>query len=165
MLDSQNTLQYAIPYNDGYISSISTFQKYYSPPEIEEYIYTLLNIHPIRLANGVYIIFKDEFLQQDYLFKKQIGLLAQNIKQDTLFENDFYSTELVSQFADLILSLGRLPKADEITTELKAKTNKLKISQTRLAKIAISTISVEELSEVRKNLETEILLFLSIEKY
>ena len=29
MLDSQNTLQYAIPYNDGYISSISTFQKYY----------------------------------------------------------------------------------------------------------------------------------------
>ena len=165
MLDSQNTLQYAIPYNDGYISSISTFQKYYSPPEIEEYIYALLNTHPIRLANGVYIIFKDEFLQQDYLFKKQIGLLAQTIKQDTLFENDFYSTELVSQFSDLILSLGRLPKTDEITTELKAKINKLKISQTRLAKIAISTISVEELSEVRKNFETEILLFLSINMF
>ena len=89
-------------------------------------------------------------------------LLAQTVKQDKSFENDFYSTELVSQFADLILSLGRLPKTDEITAELKAKINKLQISQTRLAKIAISTISVEELSEVRKNFETEILLFLSI---
>ena len=165
MLDSQNTLQYAIPYNDGYISSISTFQKYYSPAEIEEYIYALLKIHPLKLANGVYIIFKDEFLQQDYLFKKQIGLLAQTVKQDTSFENDFYSTELVSQFANLILSLGRLPKTDEITTALRAKINKLQISQTRLAKIAISTISVEELSEVRKNFETEILLFLSINMF
>ena len=88
MLDSQNTLQYAIPYNDGYISSISTFQKYYSPAEIES-TSTNCSKYIKKLANGVYIIFKDEFLQQDYLFKKQIGLLAQTVKQDKSFENDF----------------------------------------------------------------------------
>ena len=165
MLDSQNTLQYAIPYNDGYISSISTFQKYYSPPEIEQYIHSLLDKHPIRLANGVYIIFKDEFLQQDFLFKKQIGLLTPVTRQDHNFETDLYSTELVEKYSELILSLGRLPKDNEVTKKLKKEIKELKISQSRLAKVAISTISLEQLTEVRKTFETEILLFLSINMF
>ena len=165
MLHHQNTLQFARPYKDGFLSSINTFQKYYSATEIEQVVQTILEERPIKMAAGVYIVFKDKELEQEYLFKKQLGLLSE-IKTPPKEEAvEKYSVELVDEFVSEILAFGRVPKIDEINHNLREIIEETKVSYNRLSRLALSQISISELSKVQEALSSEILIFLAINMF
>ena len=165
MLHHQNTLQFARPYKDGFLSSINTFQKYYSAAEIEEVVHNVLKERPIKMAAGVYIVFKDKELEQEYLFKKQLGLLSEiktPPKEETV---EKYSVELVDKFVSSILGFGRIPKIDELPDDLREIIVETKVSFNRLSRLALSQISISELSKVQEELASEILIFLAINMF
>ena len=165
MLHHQNTLQFARPYKDGFISSINTLQKYYNATEIEEVVHSVLNERPIKMAAGVYIVFKDKELEQEYLFKKQLGLLSE-IKTPPKEEAvEKYSVELVDKFVSAILGFGRIPKIDELSDDLREIILETNVSFTRLSRLALSQISISELSKVQEELASEILIFLAINMF
>ena len=117
MLEHQNTLQFAYPFNDGYLTSINTFQKYYSASEIEAVVKEQLDETAIKLGPGIYIVFKDKSLEQEYLFKRQIGLLVETkyaVKDDI---GDSFAEALVNKMVKSILSFGRVPKLTELKTK------------------------------------------------
>ena len=103
MLEHQNTLQFAYPFNDGYLTSINTFQKYYSAPEIETVVKEQLGEFALKLGPGIYIIFKDKGLEQEYLFKRQLGLLteAKTSTRDDI--GDTFAEALVAKMVKVIL--------------------------------------------------------------
>lgn len=165
MLHHQNTIQFARPYKDGFISSINTFQKYYSSTEIEEVVHSELNERPIKMAAGVYIVFKDKELEQEYLFKKQLGLLSE-IKMPPKEEAvEKYGIELVNKFVLSILDFGRIPKIDELPEDLREVICETKVPYNRLSRLALSQISISELSKVQEGLASEILIFLAINMF
>lgn len=165
MLTHQNTLQYARPYLDGFISSINTFQKFYTPAEIEELVETVLGEKSIKMGAGIYIVFKDKELEQEYLFKKQLGLLSE-IKSPPKEEVvERYSVELVDRFVAAILQFGRIPKFAELPTDLIRSIQKTKVSINRLARLALSQVSVSELSQLQDHLSSEILIFLAVNRF
>ena len=165
MLEHQNTLQFAYPFNDGYLTSINTFQKYYSAPEIEALVKEQLNETPIKLGPGIYIVFKDKSLEQEYLFKRQLGLLVETktvVKDDV---GDRFAEALVSKMAKTILSFGRVPILTELKPKFQEEISKARVSYNRLSRLALSQISISDLKHVREAFAAEILIFLAINRF
>lgn len=165
MLEHQNTLQFAYPFNDGYLTSINTFQKYYSAPEIEAVVKEQLNETPIKLGPGIYIVFKDKSLEQEYLFKRQLGLLVETktaVKDDA---GDRFAEALVSKMVKTILSFGRVPKLTELKAKFQGEISKARVSYNRLSRLALSQISISDLKHVREAFSAEILIFLAINRF
>ena len=165
MLEHQNTLQFAYPFNDGYLTSIYTFQKYYSAPEIEAVVKKQLNETPIKLGPGIYIVFKDKSLEQEYLFKRQLGLLVETktaVKDDA---GDRFAEALVDKMVKTILSFGRVPKLTELKTKFQEEISIARVSYNRLSRLALSQISISDLKHVREAFSAEILIFLAINRF
>jgi DNA phosphorothioation-associated putative methyltransferase len=66
MLASQAT-QPGRPYCDGFVTSRNTFQKYYTQAELAGFISEVLNEEPIPVSPGVFFVFRDKDLEQDFL--------------------------------------------------------------------------------------------------
>ena len=159
MLEHQNTLQFAYPFNDGYLTSINTFQKYYTAPEIEDVVKEQLNETPIKLGPGIYIVFKDKSLEQEYLFKRQLGLLVEtktSVKDDA---GDRFAEALVAKMVKTILSFGRVPKLTELKSKFQEEIAQARVSYNRLSRLALSQISISDLKHVREAFSAEILIF------
>ena len=84
MLHSQNDTVTSIPHRDGQLTAKKTFQKYYEQIELEELISNQLSASPIAAAPGVFFIFKDETLEQDFLLKRQLGIIQDYEPRDLL---------------------------------------------------------------------------------
>lgn len=165
MLEHQADLQFATPMNDGFVNSIKTFQKYYSGREIFELIQQELGEDPIKLAAGVYIVFKDKNLEQEYRFKRQIGLITQASTLGVESGDDIYLTPLVKKMREQILHFGRMPKQSELPKQLASEVAKAAVSYTRLCRLALSEIPIAILQEVGEIFASEILIFLAINKF
>ncbi|WP_041740371.1 DNA phosphorothioation-associated putative methyltransferase [Calothrix sp. PCC 6303] len=55
-----------IPYGDGVVTRLNTFQKYYQQEELKEYIDTTLNVQAVPVALGVYFVFRNEEERENY---------------------------------------------------------------------------------------------------
>jgi DNA phosphorothioation-associated putative methyltransferase len=66
MLASQ-AMQPGRPYRDGFVTSRNTFQKYYTQAELAGFISQVLNEEPIPVSPGVFFVFRDKDLEQNFL--------------------------------------------------------------------------------------------------
>jgi hypothetical protein len=57
--------------NDGVRTQRNTFQKYYSQPELKEFLDDTLNNSAIAVAPGIFFVFKDADAEQDFLLNRQ----------------------------------------------------------------------------------------------
>ena len=165
MLEHQADLQLSKPMNDGFVSSKNTFQKYYDHDELVELVNEQLDERAIKLAPGVYIVFKDKDLEQEYLFKRQLGLLVDTPSQAVDDSVDTYVAPLVDKMRDQIMSFGRMPKRSELPEDFAFKLSKAAVSYTRLSRLALSQVSIAELQKVGEVFASEILIFLAINKF
>jgi hypothetical protein len=55
------------PYRDGFLTSRSTFQKYFQQSELKEWIEQVLNREAFLVGPGIALVFKDERLEQQFL--------------------------------------------------------------------------------------------------
>ncbi len=58
-------------FRDGVLTSIGTFQKYYTQTEFEEYVKDSLGREPVTIAPGVLFVFKTDEQEQDFLALRQ----------------------------------------------------------------------------------------------
>lgn len=165
MFEHQAYLKFSKPMNDGFVSSRNTFQKYYDHDEILALINEQLSENAIKLASGVYIVFKDKELEQEYLFKRQLGLLVDTPSQTADDSVDIYVTPLVDKMRDQIMSFGRMPMLSELPNELTSQLSKSAVPYTRLSRLALSQISLAELQTVGEVFASEILVFLAINMF
>lgn len=110
------------PYKDGVITKINTFQKYYSQSEFKSYLERNLGVSAIAVGQGIFAIFKDADMEQDFLMarqqvKRDWQQLTQRVRQAkvsavtaTTIEKN---RELFDDFWSTILDLGRPPANDE----------------------------------------------------
>lgn len=70
MLASEHSVS-GKPFSDGIITSIGTFQKYYSQSSLREYIEEVLHEAPLPIGPGVFFVFKDKDAEQRFLYGRQ----------------------------------------------------------------------------------------------
>ena len=118
MVASDNIINQFKPYKDGVITSINTFQKYYSQSEIRYYIESTLSETAIAMGQGIFLIFKDKLEEQLFLSERQhirrdwkqktqrqLSLKPKSIKKDIIDKH----IELFNDYWETTLELGRIP--------------------------------------------------------
>jgi DNA phosphorothioation-associated putative methyltransferase len=120
MLANEKYLEQFTPYKDGIITSRNTFQKYYTQSELKLFIELSIDDQAIAVAPGIYFIFKDKDLEQEFLqsrhrrthsweHKTQPNVSSKEKDQLLVSHNE----ELFKQFWNTCLLLGRCPAIDE----------------------------------------------------
>lgn len=98
-------------YQDGYLTSRNTFQKYYDQAELRDYIREALGQEPYAAGIGIYYVFCDAQLEHAYCQRLFEDTLPEAFKSGTLTLS--LSAETLSAIASRVLDLGRLPEPAE----------------------------------------------------
>ena len=122
MVAGESVIRQFKPYKDGIITSINTFQKYYSQAEIRYYIESSLDETAIAVGQGIFLLFKDKLEEQLFLSERQhikrdwsqktqrqLALKPKSIRKDLIGKN----IELLTDYWETTLELGRIPANNE----------------------------------------------------
>ncbi|WP_445767167.1 DNA phosphorothioation-associated putative methyltransferase [Rheinheimera sp.] len=122
MLANESYIEQFQPYKDGVVTSRNTFQKYYSQSELKEFIETTLDENAIAIGPGIFYVFRDKNLEQQFQQNRQKRhyewrhLTAPEPVSETQARLLFTQHQpLFEAFWKCCLDLGRLPAEDEFT--------------------------------------------------
>lgn len=122
MLASESYLEQFTPYKDGVITSRNTFQKYFNQAELKTYIESIVECEAIAVAPGIYYVFKDRELEQQFLKnrnKRHYQWQHKTAPVPTSEENKRLlfskNAELLESFWIVCLGFGRCPANDEFS--------------------------------------------------
>lgn len=117
------------PFGDGFLTSRNTFQKYFSQGELQAFIESVLDEQATPIAPGVFFVFKDRYLEQQFQSERQSDpsrgprlLASRQILPRALRAARPPKTEAsedparlaeIANICDCVLQLGRLPEPDE----------------------------------------------------
>lgn len=111
--------------NDGVRTQRNTFQKYYSQPELKEFLEDTLSNSAIAVAPGIFFVFKDANAEQDFLLNRQrrrgnalrvtshYSKIPKLTKSDRLFEKYKQHEILLESLWLQCLEFGRVPEKSE----------------------------------------------------
>jgi DNA phosphorothioation-associated putative methyltransferase len=102
------------PFGDGVLTGRGTFQKFFGQGELKAFLEAELQAEAIPASLGIFYIFRDEALQQQFLASRYHRRAAAPRKRisELRFEEH---RELLDSFMASIAELGRLPEEDEFT--------------------------------------------------
>ncbi len=166
-------MESATRFNDGVITSRSTFQKYFSQAELKAFIQSTLNVEPIAMAPGIFWVFKDEVALQEFLISKfsrnrkvsvdyqRKPLRIVERKINSRFEHAQASLEHLS---DNIMELGRLLHESEVSPELRGALSSQNISVSVAQNFCLKNIcDPQRMSEIAKGRRDDLLLYFASE--
>lgn len=101
-----------VEYGDGLVTSIGTFQKYYTQAELREYIEGAIGEEAFPAAPGIFYVFRDGELKGKFLSDRVRRIIAAPRKRiaEVRFEEH---KNILEPLIATVLSLGRLPAEDE----------------------------------------------------
>jgi DNA phosphorothioation-associated putative methyltransferase len=105
-----------IPYGDGIVTRLNTFQKYYDQEELKKYIDETLNVDAVPVALGVYFVFRDDEEKENfkairYFSRTSTPRICIPVKR---FEDYQHILEPMMEF---YTQRGRLPIKGELTNQ------------------------------------------------
>lgn len=158
-------------FGDGYLTSRGTFQKYYSQADIRDYISETLNLTPIAAGQGVFLVFRDEALEQVYLERRQAGLAGPTTKPrraPQAFKDDASAEiqqELLQQVTDLLLELGRAPHRNELPGPLDSALSARNLSLSSIINWASSELSHAEINQAAEYRRCQVRRFFALQAF
>jgi len=93
MLEAQKNHVASTPVGDGFLTRNNTFQKYYNQYEIKTFIDDTLDSHSIPINQGIFFVFKDLKLQDEFLLNK----FKNHTIDEIIFENRLPKIKKFSQ--------------------------------------------------------------------
>jgi len=120
MIAGDAHIQKFTAYKDGIITSLNTFQKYFSQSELQGFIENTLDENAIAVGPGIFFIFKDKLEEQLFLANRQTRhhswkqITTRPTSSKEKFELVYIEHEaLFKDFWQTCLILGRIPANDE----------------------------------------------------
>jgi DNA phosphorothioation-associated putative methyltransferase len=133
MLAGDAKIEQFTRYKDGVITKWNTFQKYYAQSEIRSYIEQILKTKAVAIGQGIFAVFKDKSLEEEFYLNRQLVNTEQNLNyswqqlttrpmQKPAITNTNKAAAkslsekhpaLFNDFWQLCLALGRVPANDE----------------------------------------------------
>jgi DNA phosphorothioation-associated putative methyltransferase len=101
-----------IEFGDGILTSRGTFQKFFTQAELREYVETVLETDALPAAIGVFYVFRDEELKQQFVANKYRRRSSEPRKRLSEIRFDQHR-ELLEPLMRVIKELGRIPSVEE----------------------------------------------------
>lgn len=164
-------------YKDGVITKWNTFQKYYNQAEIRSYIEQVLKAKVVALGQGIFAIFKDKSLEEEFYLNRQYqsndqpaNALWQQLttrpspikppsKAHTKSLYEKYS-ELFDDFWTQCLALGRIPANDEF--EFSDNLRRVIGSHKKAFELMAATRNPASFGQAQKQRRSHVLVYFSL---
>lgn len=150
-----------IEFGDGVVTRLGTFQKFYTQAELRKYIQSELDADALPAAPGVFYVFKDESLQQQYLANRY---RRQSAPRKRIAEIRFDEhRELLESFMECLMDLGRIPELDEFScsNELIEKFGSVKRALSLVRRVA----GLPDWDDVRQTRIEDLLVYLALSRF
>jgi DNA phosphorothioation-associated putative methyltransferase len=101
------------PYQDGYVTQLQTFQKFYDQQELRDWIADALGEMPVAAAPGVFYVFRSSTSREAFIasrYRRQVAVPRIRRSERLFEENQIVLQELMS----FVMERGRLAEPDEI---------------------------------------------------
>jgi len=142
------------PHGDGFLSSRGTFQRYYTQAELRAFLLDTLEVTPVAAGPGIFFLFRDEELEQRVLSRRQMGVVASrpilsvprppsNLVSGTSWRQEAMDS-VRDDLVDVLLTMGRVPHADEIPSDLRTRLASARLSVKAAIADAVAAIPAEE---------------------
>ncbi len=103
-------------YGDGVITRRNTFQKYYEQEELKTYIDQVLNVDAIPIDLGVYLVFRDQTVAQNFRASRFRSRVSSPRIQTPVQRFEDYE-DLLKPLMQFVSDRGRLPLIGELPEE------------------------------------------------
>ena len=104
-----------VEYGDGIITQIGTFQKFYGQSELRDYIQATLGVDAFPAAPGVFYVFRDETLREQFLANRYRRRSAAPSKRHSEVRFETHR-EILEPLIEWIGEQGRIPEPDEFSS-------------------------------------------------
>ena len=160
------------PHGDGFLSSRGTFQRYYTQAELRTFLRDTLEVTPVAAGPGIFFLFRDEELEQRVLSRRQMGMISSrpillvprlpsNLASGTSWRQEALDS-VRDDLVDLLLTMGRVPYADEMPVDLRTRLAGGRLSIKAAMAAALATIPSEEMAATAARRADEIGRFFAL---
>lgn len=105
-----------LAYGDGVVTSRNTFQKYFEPYELKNYIDSVLGVDAVPAGLGIYFVFRQETAAQAFRAQRfRSHTAAPRVKKQSKTFEDYCA--LLEPLMQFFSERGRLPIKDELASE------------------------------------------------
>jgi DNA phosphorothioation-associated putative methyltransferase len=160
-LKAENDTRFAA-YEDGYITRLQTFQKFYEQHELRDWIRDTLGEMPVAAAPGVFYVFRDAAVREAFIASRyHRRVAAPRIRHsDRLFEEH---QDLLQQLIGFITERGRLPESEEIV----AGVDLVQVfgSLRRAFQIVRRVTGAEQWEEITQSRARDLLVYLALGRF
>lgn len=170
MLANESYIAQFQPYKDGVITSRNTFQKYYSQSELKEFIETTLDENAIAIGPGIFYVFRDKNLEQQFQQNRQKRhyewrhLTAPEPVSESQARLLFTQHQpLFEAFWKCCLDLGRLPADDEF--ELYQQLNEIAGSPKKALRLVSKWYNQDELKQATAIRKEDLLVYFALAQF
>lgn len=158
---------------DGVITSRNTFQKFYDQQELRQYLEDALDVTPVPLALGVFVVFRDPGLQQEFVARRRhrrvdlqqlgtrLGLGRPPERRRARSTEEFLQNgDLLQAFWKTLLELSRLPLAEEFDryAELVEKVGGVR----RALRLVLDQFGEDPYNKAQIDRKSELLVYLAL---
>lgn len=160
------------PHGDGFLSSRGTFQRYYTQAELRTFLLETLELTPVAAGPGIFFVFRDEELEQRVLSRRHMGMGGgrlilsaprppPNLASGTSRRQE--ALDLVRHdLVELLLTLGRVPHADEMRPDLRTRLADARLSMKAAIADALAVIPAEEMAATTAHRADEVGRFFAL---
>jgi DNA phosphorothioation-associated putative methyltransferase len=102
-------------YEDGYLTRLQTFQKFYEQHELRDWIAETLGEVPVAAAPGVFYVFRDASTRESFIasrYRRRVTAPRIRLSNRLFDENQVILQDLMG----FVTERGRLPESDELPT-------------------------------------------------
>ncbi|MEI7686912.1 MAG: DNA phosphorothioation-associated putative methyltransferase [Planctomycetota bacterium] len=159
-MDGRGNAQVA--FGDGVLTSRGTFQKFYEQGELRTFLEDQLGTAALPASLGIFYVFKDETLQQQFLanrYRRSPAVPRKRISELRFEEH----RELLEAIMAAIADLGRLPEAEEFSqaAEVTARFGSLKRAFALVRRVTGAT----EWETIRHRRTEDLLVYLALARF
>jgi DNA phosphorothioation-associated putative methyltransferase len=154
--------QAQVELGDGILTGRGTFQKFFGQAELKAYLEAELQAEAIPASLGIFYVFKDETLQQQFLanrYRRRSAMPRKRISELRFEEH----RELLEPFMAAIAELGRLPEDDEFSRagEVAEEFGSLK----RAFALILRVTGPAEWDAIRQHRTEDLLVYLALARF
>jgi DNA phosphorothioation-associated putative methyltransferase len=151
-----------VEFGDGILTGRGTFQKYFDQGELRTFLEEVLGTEPVPAALGVFYLFKDEALRQQFLASRYRRRAATPRKRASELRFEEHR-EVLEPFMAYITELGRLPDPEEFAhaAELIARFGSLK----RAFALVRRVTGPAEWEALRQQRTEDLLVYLALARF
>tara|TARA_R110001583_G_scaffold47238_2_gene147984 strand:+ start:607 stop:2682 length:2076 start_codon:yes stop_codon:yes gene_type:complete len=177
MLAGSAKLEQFTRYKDGVITKWNTFQKYYSQAEIRSYIDQALKTKAVALGQGIFVIFKDKSLEEEFYLSRQYqnnseynnsvwlqlttrpspAKAQSEVQAKSLYQKH---SQIFDEFWHQCLQLGRIPANDEF--ECSDGIRRVIGSHKKAFELMANTTEIENFKQAQKQRRSHVLVYFAL---